>query len=287
MNNLVFSKLDIKDDSRALLASIEAHLGPVASIDVLGFGDTYLIESESGLYVLKYGREDLFYQLNTLFGFCKKAGLGAPTLVDWPDGRVRQLLLMTYIPGEPLNQQKNWWPDYKHQIRRLLEHLQELPVRPSFPALVPRWESDLNRNLPEKYQPLLQKIMIGLDLEPTVAHGYFAPQNIIDNGRTLALINWHHFGNSFPAFDAGWLLAINRVYGQVSENHGQMQSDLSALFRDPFQPYFGEGLSLLCLLYLARKKNPRPLPQTYVSNKIISGLHGWMKQAAYLWPDIP
>lgn len=46
---------------------------------------------------------------------------------------------------------------------------------------------------------------------PCLAHGDVAPQNLLDTLSGLALIDWEEVGAARPGFDAGWLLALNRI----------------------------------------------------------------------------
>lgn len=81
------------------------------------------------------------------------------------------------------------------------------------------------------------------------AHGDFAPQNWLWSGSNLILVDWEEPGYSRAGFDAGWLLALNRVGAGPRKEQNVLFKELQGTgFHDHNLRWF-EGLGLVRLLY--------------------------------------
>ncbi|MGH8929965.1 MAG: phosphotransferase [Egibacteraceae bacterium] len=86
----------------------------------------------------------------------------------------------------------------------------------------------------------------------TVAHGDLGAQNLLVTASGLKFLDWEEIGGSFEGFDAGWLLALNRVRAGPQWPHERLLDELfDRGYAESNLRYF-ERIGLLRLLYRAR-----------------------------------
>ena len=87
---------------------------------------------------------------------------------------------------------------------------------------------------------------------PVLAHGDFAPQNLLEIPTGALLVDWEQCGSAPQAFDAGWLSALVRAELTPTGSPASLTRQLERLQIDADELRWCEGLGLLRLLYRVR-----------------------------------
>jgi hypothetical protein len=105
----------------------------------------------------------------------------------------------------------------------------------------------------------------------TLVHGDFAPQNFLLGADGLALVDWEEAGRARPGFDAGWLLALNRVGAGARMHRSVLFGRLAALGLAPPNLRWFEGLGLLRMHARALAWREAPARKTAVLGTAVLG----------------
>lgn len=213
---------------------------------------TFLIETSQRTLVAK----QMSYQrapetFAHLFREMKRAQVPCPELVTVIELKDNWFALFTYEDGY-IPRFDSQWDSVWQQAFDLLARLRELI------GIVPEWDLEsmwLDRFSQATFnsssgQGLSQRLLESLPKgEQTLAHGDFAPQNFLCTGERLLLLDWEEVGSAHTGFDAGWILALNRIGAGPRMPQTQLFRSLVSIGFPVDNLRWFEGLGLLRMLY--------------------------------------
>jgi aminoglycoside phosphotransferase (APT) family kinase protein len=183
----------------------------------------------------------------------QRASIGCPRLLDCLEQGEHWYALFAFVDGVPLPQRRPvdiGWDDVFMLLARLATVTRPLPPRNIERHWLER-VSSLRRHdamAARLLNALTEHAPIGI---PCLAHGDFAPQNVLDSASGLVLIDWEEAGASSPGFDVGWLLALNRIGAGLRMNREALLARATALRIPISNAIWFEGLGLLRLEWRA------------------------------------
>jgi aminoglycoside phosphotransferase (APT) family kinase protein len=139
------------------------------------------------------------------------ASLSCPRLVDCVEHEDGWLALFEFVDGRPLRAAGDATRD---RVFAWLERLARITPSSAVRNIDRDWlarVSPLGRDDPAAKRTLDDLAAHPPSGAPCLAHGDVAPQNLIETPSGLVLIDWEEAGAARPGFDAGWLLALNRI----------------------------------------------------------------------------
>jgi aminoglycoside phosphotransferase (APT) family kinase protein len=228
---------------------------PTALVPVGLAGSTCLVVTRDA-YLIAKRMPDAWSpgQLGELFAELARARIPGPQLLDSLPLEASWYALFTYVEGAALRADDPGWRALWASAFGLLRRLAGIPASAAPYDLDARWLARAAELAPG--DPAAARLLEYLRTAPPAgearfAHGDFAPQNLLRTGTGLALIDWADAGVARPGFDAGWLLALNRVGAGPRLPH----AELAAALHDPEVPAANrswyEGLGLLRMRWRA------------------------------------
>jgi hypothetical protein len=164
----------------------------------------------------------------------------------------------------------------------LLRRMRNTTLAQSTDDVVCRWQRrladfDFDDAAAQRLQAWLAEPRV--DEPRTLAHGDFSAQNFCRTPERLALVDWEEAGSAPAGFDAGWLLAHNRIGSGPGWPPETLRGRLVALgfCRDNLVRF--EALGLLRLLYrcltLPLEPARRELLAHHVSAQVAAFVREW------------
>lgn len=247
-----------------------------------------IVKGAAGQWVVKrMGYERDPGTVGSLLNHLRAAGMPCPRLVQGIPLADEWAALFTFEAGASVGLTDPVWPRVWEEALVRLEQLHKLPPLPPHWRLESLWQARL-KALPFEgaaaalWDHLQDSPPLGL---PTLAHGDFAPQNFLWTEAGLMLIDWEEIGWAAPAFDAGWLLALNRVGAGPRLGQASLFASLIARGFPAHNLRWFEGLGLLRMLY--RRWVPDGVPIPVAEQQLSTSLRLVLQQriAEYLAQD--
>jgi hypothetical protein len=211
----------------------------------------------------------------------ERAGVRCPQLL----GAVREhggwVALLSHLPGRPVSVSATCWAALWQQAFSLLTRLAGMPGGRAPWDLRTTWLRRLEGRLDA--WPVASRLLELLATAPpqggpVLAHGDFAPQNFLDCGGDLALVDWDEMGCAEPGFDGGWLLALNRVGAGPRMQPARLRGRLIAHGAPEDNLVWFEGLGLLRLLYRASTLPLEPAHAHHLIRRIEGALSAFLEE---------
>lgn len=247
-----------------LRAALDRVVGKALSVRAIGrSGSSHIVETEKATLVIKRmssERSPAMYAER--FGYLSSLEpLIAPNLVAVVDVGDCWYAVFEHIEGSLPSPGDGGWSSFWQRAFDLLVRLRSLPNVPVEWRLESTWLDCLS-NFAFGFAPaeaLLNRLLGTQPLGPrTWAHGDFSGQNLIMASHGLVLIDWEDLGSAPAGFDAGWLLALNRLgAGPQVSPLGLFGVFNNLGFPEENLRWF-EALGLLRLLYRAKTLNLPP-----------------------------
>src|SRR3990167_4173195 len=197
-----------------LMSSLKRHFGSIQRTKQIG-RHTWIASSKwHTLVVKKMTRSYTPSAFREYYARVQSAGISCPNLVACFGWEHSCFACYDYSKGRiPVPGKQEWDKAWKKALDWLSRFQTVVSASPSW-NLEKLW---LKRALKIcSSDPLGNRLLRWLRGNPVqgkwcAAHGDFAPQNWIWSGNSLILVDWEEPGYSRAGFDAGWLLALNRV----------------------------------------------------------------------------
>lgn len=181
------------------------------------------------------------------------ASIGCPPLLDCLEYREHWYALFAFVDGLPLRRPRpghTGWDDVFALLARLATIARPLP-----PGNIERAWLERVSSL-RGHDAIAARLLDDLAAHPPIgvpclAHGDFAPQNFLETSSGLVLIDWEEAGAASPGFDAGWLLALNRIGAGLRMNRDALLARVTDLRIPLSNALWFEGLGLLRLQWRA------------------------------------
>jgi aminoglycoside phosphotransferase (APT) family kinase protein len=247
---------DLRHDDQ-VRAAITRESGDIRRVQSVGrSGSTHIVEADRMTVVVKR-MDDLreparFADYFTLLS--REPSPFSPRLITTVELRACWFAVFEFVAGTVPNPAGSAWRTYWQAAYQLLERLRDLT------AIVPEWPLEtiwlerLSRwnfeYVPARF--LLDSLGRRTPGGPrTLAHGDFGAQNLLHTRAGLVLVDWEEIGSAPIGFDAGWILALNRVgAGPLGDQLQVFQHLVARGFPAANLSWF-EVLGLLRLLYRA------------------------------------
>ncbi len=176
-------------------------------------------------------------------------------------GRPHWYGVFEWVEGVTRRQDSPDWPGAWDRALRLLATLREQPpVDEGLPRLAEQWLTRLEavRWHDALAELLYTRLQQELPRAPLVlAHGDFAPQNLVwAQGRAM-LVDWEELGRAPAEFDPGWLLTLSSMGATPSLHPEALRARLIDEGLDDGHLRWFQGLGLLRMAYRSRSL---PLP---------------------------
>jgi aminoglycoside phosphotransferase (APT) family kinase protein len=239
-----------------LFSAITKEFGAITHVTCLSkqvASNTFLVETAQATLVTKrMSYERTPEKFAHLFREMKQAQVPCPELVSAIELKDDWFALFTYEDGYIPNVSDPNWDIIWRQAFDLLAQLKDLT------AIVPEWDLEsiwldrfrqvsFNTTLAEAlFRRLLASLPNG---ERTLAHGDLAPQNFLCTDDRLLLLDWEEVGSAHSGFDAGWVLALNRIGAGPRMPQTQLFRSLVSMGFLVDNLRWFEGLGLLRMLY--------------------------------------
>jgi aminoglycoside phosphotransferase (APT) family kinase protein len=238
-----------------LRSAVNHRLGAIRSTTTVGrAGTTCIVETSEAKVVVKrmeYLRAptqfaDLFARLTQL------SSPPCPPLLWTVKLDDHWYAVFDYVEGFVPNPDDPEWGDHWQSALHLLHRLRTLD------DIVPPWDLEviwLERLAQFDFShPAAQRLLKSLrQASPsgprTLAHGDFSVQNFLCTSAGLILLDWEEVGSARIGFDAGWILALNRIGAGPRALHARVVQDLVASGFPAANLQWFEALGLLRLLY--------------------------------------
>lgn len=210
-------------------------------------------------------------QVTHLFDVLQTAGVPAPPLLKCVDVGPAGYALFDFVPGHVPLPGTAQWEEMCDAVFVLLGQLQCVPLDAAFQDIEARWieraastaAADaggrvraLHDRVTASSGPARSRSDGGAERSAgwrrvAFAHGDLAPQNLLRTGTGFVLVDWEEAGIARLGFDAGWLLALNRIGAGLRMERRRLLGRLAGLgFRRDELDHF-EGLGLLRLHHRA------------------------------------
>ncbi len=170
-----------------------------------------------------------------------------PALLDHVDRGEVWYGVFEHLPGAPPR-------DVPDAALALLARLHACPVRPAI-DLVATWLERLSATrLHDAPAELLRSQLCASPAAQAhgLAHGDFAPQNLLVSADRIALVDWEQCGSAPAAFDAGWSMALARTRMLPEQDADALGHRLTSMGLEPEALRWFEALGVLRLLYRVR-----------------------------------
>jgi aminoglycoside phosphotransferase (APT) family kinase protein len=240
-------------------------------------GRTWIVDTADGRLVAKHmPRERSRQRYVELFAELDRQSAAVwPRLVGSIDACDGWYAVFTYL----VETTKAAWCEAFDVLRRL----RTITLAESTEDVAERWQRrlgafDFNDAAAQRLQAWLADPHV--DEQPrTLAHGDFSAQNFCRTLERLALVDWEEAGSAPAGFDAGWLLAHNRIGSGPGWPEEALRGQLLALgfSRDNLVRF--EALGLLRLLYrcltLPLEPGRRELLARHVRGQVVAFAREW------------
>jgi hypothetical protein len=257
-----------------------AHLGPVEGLRWVGeLSRTAVGETPQGRITVKeMSAERDPEAFASLFAPAASHPLPAPRWRGHGRGTRDWLSVFAFEEGEGIGLAWSpWWE----------QALDLLVVLRSWPGALPPWDIQalwLERltAATSRRSPAGEVLARLRPVSPrgcaALAHGDFAPQNIIVGKNGPVLIDWEEAGRAAAGFDAGWLLALRCIGCGVDLSYDRLTGELYArgFERDALRWFEGLGLARLAWRVLALPLGPVVRVRLYQA--IEPALQAWLDE---------
>jgi hypothetical protein len=248
------NELFLNDELSSIIAR---DLGSIRAVRPVGIArKTCIVETQATTIVVKrldYTRSPQQYA--QLFNQIAEESLPlAPSLLQTVQLPEYWYALFAYVEGYVPSSNDPKWDSLWRSAFDLLVRIREMgDIVPEW-MLESMWLERLSR-FDFLYAPARSLLENLLQISPTgvrtLAHGDFSGQNLLWTPDGLILLDWEEVGSAYPGFDAGWLLALNRVGSGPQLAQAAMFNDFIGRGFPEENLYWFESLGLLRLLYRA------------------------------------
>jgi hypothetical protein len=261
-----------------LLSLIAEGMGQVRTCTPIGrSARTFVIETERATVVAKrmdYVRApgvytELFDRLNERSTLpCPRLLLTVPFSDCW-------YAVFTHVDGVVPNPANPTWSGVWREAFTLMQRLREEK------EIVPPWDLKamwldrlLQVDLPDPFARNLLHRLLETPIEDQVhlAHGDFSAQNLLCTKDGLMLVDWEEVGVAPVGFDAGWVLALNRIGSGPQQSPQEVFNDLAGRGFPESNLRWYEGLGLLRLLYRAMTLSMSEVTRAFVMQRVRSAI---------------
>jgi aminoglycoside phosphotransferase (APT) family kinase protein len=256
------------------LLSTLMDLGPVRTFTPIGrSAKTFFIEAEQGTLVAKrmeYVREPRAY--TELFGRLSEcADPPCPRFLRTVELSDYWYAVFRHVEGEVPNPADPTWDVVWRDAFTLLQRMRDLK------DIVPAWDlnawwlhrlSQVDFSYPPAQNLLRRLLDAPVEGPGTLAHGDFSAQNLLCTARGLVLVDWEEVGAAPIGFDAGWVLALNRVGSGPRLLPLEAFDNLVARGFPGMNLRWFESLGLLRLLYRAMTLSMGEITRALVMQRV-------------------
>jgi aminoglycoside phosphotransferase (APT) family kinase protein len=191
--------------------------------------------------------------------------------------------VFAYAEGDVPRPTDPQWDSIWQDAFLLLERLRDLAES------VPEWDlnaiwlerlSRFNFLHPPARRLMHHLLQAPLDGPRTLAHGDFSAQNLLCTSDGLILLDWEEIGTAPMGFDAGWLLALNRVGSGPRHVQRQVFQNLAARGFPEGNLCWFEGLGLLRLLYRAMTLPIDDIVRTFIVTRLYTIISDYVDEGS-------